>query len=174
MPIKPGGCRPSPRTGCTITLGPGDRALAFGGVYDIVEEEEDLSGSFFNDLLIFDIERRAWRTAILTGKREIKRRRRKDENDEEIIEDDLEMEPEIAPVTTVTDGVFTMTVGPAASSSQPEQMITSSPEAFSPSPRMSCGLAVKHGFLYLFGGVFEDGDKEITFADLYRLGEFLI
>lgn len=115
--------------------------------------------------------------AILTGKKDqtqVKRRRRKEDNgEEEDLEDEQAMEQEIAaPVTTVTDGVFTMTVGPAPTSSaqtDASEMVVSSPDAFTPSPRMSCGLAVKHGFLYLYGGVFEDGDKEITFADLYRL-----
>jgi hypothetical protein len=35
---------------------------------------------------------------------------------------------------------------------------------------MNCGLAVKHGLLYLYGGLIEDGDKQFTLSDFYSLG----
>lgn len=44
-------------------------------------------------------------------------------------------------------------------------------DIFVPSPRINPGLVVKHGVLYLFGGMFEDGDRQYTLNDFYKLGE---
>lgn len=38
-----------------------------------------------------------------------------------------------------------------------------------PSPRSNAMLAVKHGRLYLYGGMFEAGDRQVTLSDLYCL-----
>lgn len=40
-----------------------------------------------------------------------------------------------------------------------------------PSPRMGSGLCVKHGVLYLYGGIVEDGDKQYTLNDMFALGK---
>jgi hypothetical protein len=71
------------------------------------------------------------------------------------------------------DGIFKVTVGPATSVASPQQYAESSSGAqhvFTPSPRMNCGLVVKHGILYLYGGLVEDGDKQFTLSDFYSLG----
>ncbi|KAL0155751.1 hypothetical protein M9458_050014, partial [Cirrhinus mrigala] len=38
-----------------------------------------------------------------------------------------------------------------------------------PCPRSSAMATVKHGKLYLYGGMFEVGDRQFTLADLYSL-----
>lgn len=70
------------------------------------------------------------------------------------------------------DGIFKVTVGPATSvaSSQQNAESSSGAHVFTPSPRMNCGLVVKHGILYLYGGLVEDGDKQFTLSDFYSLG----
>ena len=40
-----------------------------------------------------------------------------------------------------------------------------------PSPRMGSGLCIKHGLLYLYGGIVEDGDKQYTLNDMFALGK---
>ena len=42
-------------------------------------------------------------------------------------------------------------------------------EMFTPGKRMNTLLAVKHGILYMYGGVFEVGDKQYTLSDMYSL-----
>lgn len=42
-----------------------------------------------------------------------------------------------------------------------------------PSPRINPGLVVKDNVLYLYGGMFEDGDKQYTLNDFYSLGKYL-
>lgn len=38
-----------------------------------------------------------------------------------------------------------------------------------PCPRSNAMLAVKHGLLYVYGGMFEAGDRQVTLNDLYCL-----
>lgn len=66
------------------------------------------------------------------------------------------------------DGVFKVTMGPATktptnTSSEKET------KHFQPASRMNSGLAVKHNMLYVYGGMFEDGNKQVTFSDLYAI-----
>jgi hypothetical protein len=71
------------------------------------------------------------------------------------------------------DGIFKVTVSSVTSVSSRQNVEGSSEarQAFTPSPRMNCGLAVKHGLLYLYGGLIEEGDKEFTLSDFYSLGK---
>lgn len=54
-------------------------AYCFGGVFDIEDEEENISGNFFNDLYQLDLEKFVWKTVTVSGKKdkEQKARRRK-------------------------------------------------------------------------------------------------
>ncbi|EPY73053.1 hypothetical protein CB1_050102002 [Camelus ferus] len=57
---------------------------------------------------------------------------------------------------------------------RPESDVEDSPEEagvppVEPSPRSNAMLAVKHGRLYLYGGMFEAGDRQVTLSDLYCL-----
>lgn len=55
----------------------------------------------------------------------------------------------------------------------PPKVEDSAPEASStgqePCPRSNAMLAVKHGLLYVYGGMFEAGDRQVTLSDLYCL-----
>nr|XP_050031392.1 kelch domain-containing protein 4-like [Dermacentor andersoni] len=42
-------------------------------------------------------------------------------------------------------------------------------DAFAPVPRMSSCMAIKHGILYLYGGMFEDNHRQFTLSDMYAL-----
>ncbi|KAK7068020.1 kelch domain containing 4 [Halocaridina rubra] len=41
--------------------------------------------------------------------------------------------------------------------------------SFSPPPRINAGMVVKHNVLHLYGGMYEDGDKQLTLNDFYSL-----
>jgi hypothetical protein len=45
----------------SLAMAPGNKAYAFGGVWD-VESEEDLAGTFYSDLYILDLDKTLWRT----------------------------------------------------------------------------------------------------------------
>lgn len=62
--VNPAGVKPPPRSGFSLAVGPGGRALLFGGVCD-EEDEESLEGDFFNDLYFYDINKNRWFPAQL-------------------------------------------------------------------------------------------------------------
>jgi hypothetical protein len=63
--VKQSGARISQRCGMSIAVAPGNKAYAFGGVWDIEMSEEDLAGTFYNDLHILDFDKILWRTGIV-------------------------------------------------------------------------------------------------------------
>jgi len=76
-------------------------------------------------------------------------------------------------ITTFDDGIFTVTVaGPqtgASTSETTEAVCDVQADCFMPCPRMNPLMCVRHGCLFLYGGVFEDGDRQVTLADFYSL-----
>ncbi|CAF89948.1 unnamed protein product, partial [Tetraodon nigroviridis] len=62
--VSPSGSKPPPRSGFSLAVGPGGRAVLFGGVCD-EEEEESLSGDFYNDLYLYDIVKNRWFPGLL-------------------------------------------------------------------------------------------------------------
>ncbi|XP_036149791.1 kelch domain-containing protein 4 isoform X2 [Monomorium pharaonis] len=198
--IKQTGTRISPRCGISATLiqPAGNQAFLFGGVYDDDDnEEEDLHGTFYNDLFALDLEKLCWRAITLTGKKETvvanrieKQRRRKkqkeescEEATEQINDSDKETMEDLSKamessVTVVDDGIFTVTIGsmePSTSSSLQSisTAINSKEAVFCPLPRINAGMVVKHNILYLYGGMMEESNRQYTFSDFYSLGDEL-
>ena len=54
--VKQVGVRPSTRSGMSVTTAPNGKVFLFGGVQDVKEEDEELEGSFFNDLYSLAVE----------------------------------------------------------------------------------------------------------------------
>lgn len=154
-----------------MTQASNNNAFVFGGVFDMEENEEDIAGTFLNDLYCLDMEKLIWRQVVLTDKRE-KNKKKKDEstaNKDEVKEESMEIE---TPQVVADDGVFTVTIGPASTCVKTGNSVTykSDTQIFQPPPRMNCGLAIKHGILYLYGGMIEEGNKQFTMTDFYSLG----
>ncbi|KAG7211505.1 hypothetical protein KM043_010774 [Ampulex compressa] len=189
QPVKQTGVKPSPRCSTSGILVQSNLAYIFGGVLDQENDEEELHGTFYNDLMALDLEKFQWHEVTLSGKKDAtsRRRRRKandgdesvntmddennSENDETIdtLDEPVTPTPEPAQsVVTDEDGIFTVTVGPTMQSGVNSEG-TVQADVFFPSPRINCGLAVKHSVLYLYGGMFEDGDRQYTLNDLYSL-----
>ena len=76
-------------------------------------------------------------------------------------------------VKTFDDGIFTVTIAAAHTdtsvSDSPETGCETQTNCFMPCPRMNPMLCVRHGTLFLYGGVFEDGDRQVTLSDFYCL-----
>lgn len=74
-----------PRCSMPITLSPNNTAYCFGGVID-EEDDENLSGSFYNDCYSLDLDKLVWRNVTVSGKKDIeqKPRRRKCKQDDEL------------------------------------------------------------------------------------------
>nr|CAH7738499.1 unnamed protein product [Callosobruchus chinensis] len=171
---KLGGVHFSPR--CSMPIAPTPNSLyayCYGGVFDVEEDEENLAGNFFSDFHQLDLEKLVWKTVTLAKKdKEVKSRRKKDNEVDNDLEMDVEkIEEKVEATTIADDGVFKVTVGP--SPSIPNYDLTADGDSgsvmFQPSPRINSGLAIKHSTLYLYGGMFEAGDKQITFSDFYSI-----
>lgn len=81
---KLGGAHFSPR--CSLPLVPTSNLLSaycYGGVFDVEDDEENLSGIFFDDMFQLDLDKLCWRTVTLTGKKERDTRKRKQETDDD-------------------------------------------------------------------------------------------
>lgn len=170
--VNQGGIKPSPRCSSTAILVQPNLAYLFGGVYDDDDNEEELNGMFFNDLVALNLEKYQWHKVTVSQKLEQEdRKKRRKEKGIDDDEESMAVEEEIVEekvTTTDDDGIFTMTVGPApkTSSAVLEEVKVGT---FTPCPRINPGLAVKHNILYLYGGMFEDGSRQYTFNDFYSL-----
>nr|XP_033797185.1 kelch domain-containing protein 4 [Geotrypetes seraphini] len=181
--VNASGMKPSPRTGFSVAVGPGGRSVLFGGVYD-EEEEDSIEGDFFNDIYFYEMEKSRWFAGQLKGlKSEKKKRRRGRKTEAETAEEDESEIPTPQGPTETTKEVITedgtvltiKQVVPAPSmeaeksdseESDEEDEAASGPQ-LEPHPRSNAMLAVKHGLLYVYGGMFEVGDRQVTLNDLY-------
>ncbi|XP_002030298.2 kelch domain-containing protein 4 [Drosophila sechellia] len=166
-PVKPGGYKPKPRSSVGCTVAANGKAYTFGGVMDVDEDDEDVHGQFGDDLLAFDLTSQTWRLQEIQNKSSSAEKKDSEESK------DVEMSAVDKPVTTTTDGIFTVTVG-GPSTSTP--FVSKIPSLFAkpkptnvPSPRMNPGMCVCKGTLYIFGGIFEEDDKQFTYNDFYAL-----
>ncbi len=74
---------------------------------------------------------------------------------------------------TTEESVFKVTVGPQSSGSDPLSVNGASrldaEDVFMPAPRMNTLLAVKGGQLFMYGGIYEAGDRQYTLEDFYSI-----
>ncbi|XP_041445064.1 kelch domain containing 4 L homeolog isoform X1 [Xenopus laevis] len=185
--LNPSGVKPTPRTGFSGTLGPNNRSVMFGGVFD-EEEEESIEGDFLNDIYMYDLGKNRWFAGQIKGpKTERKKRRRGNKQSEtaspsENGEVGAQNPPgpiEVIKEIIAEDGTV-MTIkqvisAPSALESEEEDSVEEEEEegarspAVEPCPRSNTMIAVKQGVLYAYGGMFEVGDRQFTLNDLYSL-----
>ncbi|XP_023160351.2 kelch domain-containing protein 4 [Drosophila hydei] len=173
--VKAGGYRPKPRNSVGCTVGANGKAYCFGGVMDVNEDDENVQGQFGDELLVFDLSSHAWRLLEVAAKDKSSSKLDKEKSN------DIEMAGDAAQaaektVTTSTDGIFTVTVGGPGSSQATTPYVSKIPSLFGtprrtdvPSPRMNPGLCICKGILYLFGGIYEEDEKQQTLNDFYAL-----
>uniref|UniRef100_A0A9L0RBJ9 Kelch domain containing 4 n=1 Tax=Equus caballus TaxID=9796 RepID=A0A9L0RBJ9_HORSE len=181
--INPSGAKPSPRSGFSVAVAPNHQTLLFGGVCD-EEEEESLQGDFLNDLYFYDAAKNRWFAGQLKGPKLEKRKRRrgkkvepegadKQESGGASTQAPLEVVREVVAEdgTVVTIKQVLSAPSPAGRPQSDEEDGPDEAESptIEPSPRSNAMLAVKHGRLYLYGGMFEAGNRQVTLSDLYCL-----
>ncbi|CAO2609676.1 Kelch domain-containing protein 4 [Lemmus lemmus] len=182
--INPSGVKPTPRSGFSVAVAPNHQILVFGGVCD-EEEEESLEGSFFSDLYIYDPARSRWFASQLKGPKSEKKKRRRGKVEE--YEGATEQESggtgapeplEVIKEVVAEDGTVITIKQVLAPSGLPvvrpplkaeDSALEASCTGQEPCPRSNAMLAVKHGLLYVYGGMFEAGDRQVTLSDLYCL-----
>ncbi|XP_010882317.1 kelch domain-containing protein 4 isoform X1 [Esox lucius] len=186
--ISPSGSKPNPRSGFSLAVGPTGRALLFGGVCD-EEEDETLEGDFYNDLYLYDINKNRWFPAQLKGcKSEKKKRRRGKKGGEEgegsevtrdetaapqgpveVIREVVTEDGTVMTIKEIIPGTKTEEESEGEEEEEDEEDEAASAILVEPCARSSAMATVKHGKLYLYGGMFEVGDRQFTLNDLYCL-----
>ncbi|XP_020844864.1 kelch domain-containing protein 4 isoform X3 [Phascolarctos cinereus] len=179
--VSPSGVKPTPRSGFSVAMAPNGRTLLFGGVCD-EEEEESIKGDFFNDLYFYDIAKNRWFAGQLKGPKTEKRKCRRGkkpqpdsvESQERVETHPQQLQEEIKEVVAEDGTVVTIkqvipVAGTSAVSQSEEE--DASDEAGSPlvepCARSNAMLALKQGVLYVYGGMFEAGDRQFTLNDFY-------
>jgi len=195
--IKQTGMKPSLRTGLASAAGR-DSFFMFGGVNDKEKKEEEVEDDsddeeddvdFFDELYNVTVEgeKAVWHLVQLTGKKdpgEKKKRRKVKEDGEEVEMDDEEENVEkieslaldddkSGPSTVIVEsGAFTIssTVGGEEEKSKSNgATVSQDKDIFTPSPRFGAGLVLKGSTLFMFGGKWEDGEKDLTLKDFHFL-----
>ncbi|KAF6789684.1 kelch domain-containing protein, partial [Colletotrichum musicola] len=169
---KPANAPNPKRAGATMAWHKG-RGILFGGVHDVEESEEGMDSEFFRELFAWNIERNRFFPLTLRKARQQKkaapaeqrggRRARAQDREEELLRqlaaletgksledaDEMELDKKDEPeeeVKPMRDMPVTMEL---------------------PHPRFNAQLAVQDDVLYVYGGTFEQKDREFTFDDLY-------
>ncbi|XP_021568875.1 kelch domain-containing protein 4 [Carlito syrichta] len=179
--MNPSGVKPTPRSGFSVAMAPNHQALLFGGVCD-EEEEESLEGDFLNDLYFYDGSKNRWFAGHLKGPKSERRRRRRGKKEEpetagqqaqggapepqEVVQ---EVVAEDGTVVTIKQVLTTPGPVEQPPSEDEDGAEDASDPVVEPCPRSNAMLAVKHGVLYVYGGMFEAGDRQVTLSDLYCL-----
>ncbi|XP_072242796.1 kelch domain-containing protein 4 [Leuresthes tenuis] len=188
--VSPSGNKPPPRSGFSLAVGPAGRAVLFGGVCD-EEEEETLEGDFYGDIYLYDTVKNRWFPGVLRGnKTEKKKRRRGKKGGGEEEGAETKREGEAAPQgptevikEIVTEDGTVMTIkevipGPQEEEEEDEEEEeeeeeedagSASAPLVEPCPRSSAMATVRQGKLFLYGGMFEVGDRQFTLNDFYCL-----
>lgn len=116
-----------------------------------------------DELLMIDLETAKWHNVTLRTEQQSTQ---SPAPAEEAVKDEEKEE-----VTVVTDEVFTMKLGGAATPSDPVVggACAAARRRGGPSPRMSAMMCVQRSTLYLYGGVLERDDKQFYLSDMYSL-----
>ncbi|XP_064579372.1 kelch domain-containing protein 4 [Zonotrichia leucophrys gambelii] len=184
--LSPSGVKPSPRSGFAVAAAPNNRCLLFGGVQD-EEEEESIEGDFFNDIYFYDIGKNRWFPAQLKGPRSERRKRRRGRQAEaeaaggeelqlpppqgplEIVKEVVAEDGTVMTIKQVIPGAAEDRSGSEEEEEEEEEEGGAPGQPVEPCPRSSAMVAVKHGVLYVYGGMFEVGDRQVTLSDLHSI-----
>ncbi|XP_055002180.1 kelch domain-containing protein 4 [Sorex araneus] len=179
--LQPSGSKPTPRSGFSVAVTPNQQTLLFGGVCD-EEDEESLEGDFLSDLHLYDAAKNRWFPGQLKGPRTEQRKRRRGGRAEPTAAAGAEAGPSVQQPLEVVKEVVTedgtvVTIKQVLAGSGPSGRPPSPQEArpqeavpsTGPCARSNAMMAVKHGRLYLYGGMFEAGDRQVTLGDMYSL-----
>ena len=161
-----------PRAGSTQAYHKG-RGILFGGVHDIEESEEGIESEFFDQLFAMNLERNrffplALRRARTAPKKQADdrstKRGRGKADETELLRNlaALESSGTIMNASALETEVIEDIEAAPVKAMKP--MLNTMPHA-----RFNAQLAVQGDVLFIFGGTFENGDREYTFDDMYSI-----
>ena len=167
---RPANAPNPPRAGATMAFHK-SRGVLFGGVHDVEESEEGIESEFFDQLLVWNVDRNRFFPLVLrrpkaAGGKMKSAARAKDRGraDEEELLANLAKLEATGSVPGLVDEV------PEEEEDEESEESKELPVKYEmPHRRFNAQLAVQDDTLYVFGGTFERGDMEFTFADLYTI-----
>ncbi|MED6108572.1 hypothetical protein PIB30_025395 [Stylosanthes scabra] len=183
--VKKSGMPPGPRAGFSMCVHK-RRALLFGGVVDMEVEGDVMMSLFMNELYGFQLDTNRWYPIELRKEKSTKDKLKKNEQKcigdvDNKTEETEELECEegeiddisqnISSNITITDGeTIAKSEGkPKESRAKTDVQSSSLPEVVKPCGRINSCMAVGKDTLYIYGGMMEIKDQEITLDDLYCL-----
>ena len=152
------------------------RGILFGGVHDTEESEEGIDSEFFDTLFAWNIERNRFFPLSLhrprTGTKKVaaeggsNRRTRGKADEEELLRNLAALEAH----GTFTKDEEAKHEKPSDPGDEPASASATKPINFTfPRPRFNTQLAVQEDVLYLFGGTYENRDREYTFNEMHAI-----
>lgn len=172
------GFQPSPRVGCSMAYHKG-RGVLFGGVYDFEETEESLDSIFYNDLFTYNIESNRWFALNLRkstkNKKIIKSNNKSSKEKEKELQDLLnkileknnlldENEEDSNETSTETDNGDSDSENEDDFKAKDVPLLTQLPH-----PRFNASMCVVDDSLFIYGGVWELGEKDYTIDSFYSI-----
>ncbi|KAI9208115.1 galactose oxidase [Polychytrium aggregatum] len=157
---------PSARSGCTMVCYK-NRGIMLGGVSDI-ETEEKIESVCYNEMYQFNIDSNKWFPLTLRQSKSKKPRKKQDAKKEDESDDEFSIEKYLK---GDEDG-DSDDERDATSAHKPTAAADDVPETnvlAQPCPRFNTMLAIYKNLLFIYGGIFETGAKEITLADMWSV-----
>lgn len=168
------GFNPSPRVGCSMVFHK-NRGIMFGGVYDYDEGEESIDSQFYNSLQSYQTETNRWYNLTLKPRKQKKqeqvKEKTKDEDLENILnsilanaklnDDDDEEDQEVSQFEKLRQL--------EEREEEENKKVTFPIVNQLPHPRFNATTCVVDDTLYIFGGIFERGDKEFNLDSMYAI-----
>ncbi|KAK2734399.1 kelch repeat protein [Colletotrichum kahawae] len=170
---KPANAPNPKRAGSTMTWHKG-RGILFGGVHDVEQSEEGIDSEFFRELFAWNIERNRFFPLVLRKARQQKkqvveqrggRRNRAQDREEELLR-------QLAALETgkSLEDAEDMELDKKEEPEEEAKPLREMPITMElPHQRFNAQLAVQDDVLYIYGGTFEQKDREFTFDDLYAV-----
>ncbi|GJR43685.1 Kelch domain-containing protein 4 [Tanacetum coccineum] len=178
--VKKGGMPPGPRAGFSMCVHK-KRAVLFGGVVDMEAEGDVLMSLFLNELYGFQLDINRWYPLELRKEKSTKDKIKKIKDEETLSnapsdnsndpmdvvrnDEDDDMECDIDDISTSMDKKVKVN----GSSSKSLKQCSTSEEVVKPCGRINASMVVGKDTLYIYGGMMEIKDQEITLDDLYAL-----
>ncbi|CAH8632730.1 unnamed protein product [Heterobilharzia americana] len=163
--MRASGVRPKPpRISMSGVHVGGNRALLFGGVHDVESEDgEKMSSYFHDDLFLLDFDKARWHAFTFCVEKNPDSR-----YPASSVSKSMDISNETAGGSAcdfLSNGMVKIAVEESRAKPLQQKVCKST----NPSPRASAGMALIGSTLYLYGGVFEVGDRKVTLDDFYKL-----
>lgn len=173
---KPANSPNPPRAGSTMAYHKG-RGIMFGGVHDVEMSEEGIDSEFFDSMFAWNTDRNRFfpltlRRPRAPGKKQaanqMKSKNRSKADEEELLQNLKALE--VKGGIRDDDDEPQLDTPRATEEEEPEKLEKQAIVRFEmPHRRFNAQLAVQDDTLFIFSGMFEKGDKEFTFNDMYSI-----